>query len=159
MTKVKVVPKNVLNPNLYRRAHARVTETYGPKSSAYRSMAIVKTYKAMGGKYRRRRTTEDPAKAKAKGVSRWLRERWIAVLPYLLDAKVVECGALRGAPHACRPLRRVSRRTPMTVDELVLVHGKAAVLALAKSKRSDMSARVDWRRGVVTFKNRNRRSD
>lgn len=77
MTKVKVVPKNVLNPNLYRRAHARVTDTYGPKSSAYRSMAIVKTYKAMGGKYRRRRTT-DPAKAKAKakGGSRWFRICW-----------------------------------------------------------------------------------
>ena len=45
------LPSNVLNPLLYRYAYDKVTRIYGTQTSAYRSMAIVKAYKQLGGKY------------------------------------------------------------------------------------------------------------
>jgi hypothetical protein len=41
-----------INKELYAKAKAAINQKYGTKTSAYRSMALVKKYKSMGGKYR-----------------------------------------------------------------------------------------------------------
>ena len=74
-----------------------------------------------------------------------MRERWVQVGPWL-DGEEVPCGAPGRDGRACRPLRRVSRRTPATLPELVRRHGKAKLRSLARRKSRDMRARVDWGR-------------
>ena len=130
------VPPNVANPTIYRRAVRKVTESYGTRSSAYRSMAIVKTYKGMGGTYKKPTNT-------SVGTTRWLKEKWIQVLPYLLNGQVKPCGSSHRRKHACRPLVRVSTDTPITINETIRRHGKQHVRRLAQRKRGGAS-RVRW---------------
>jgi len=144
---MKKVPDNVLNPVLYKRAYEKVRSVYGDQTSAYRSMAIVIEYKKLGGQY------QTPKKVlKEDGVTRWLRERWIMVKPYVQDQQVVPCGARKRREHACRPLVRAHEvKTPITVDEAIRKHGKRKVLALADTKRKYCSERVriDWNQGTI----------
>ena len=133
------VPDNVINPVLYRKAYDHINIKYGSTSSAYRSMAIVKRYKELGGKYRGNKTA-------AKGTTRWLKERWIQVVPFVTSGKVVPCGASHRRKHACRPLRRVSEKTPITVFEAVKAHGRPAVVRFAKQKRKTDPVRLNWKK-------------
>ena len=56
--------------------------------------------------------------SKDKGIQRWLKgEEWIKVEPYVKDGKVVKCGT--GDKHACRPLNRVNKDTPITMKEVI----------------------------------------
>ena len=153
---MKKTPPNVENPVLYKRAYEKVRKVYGDQTSAYRSMAIVTEYKKMGGKYTNKRKENG-----ADGVTRWLKERWIMVKPYLKEPvrETVPCGARKRREHACRPLVRVDPvKTPITIDEAIRKHGKEKVRALAETKRTHGSERVriDWNKGVATksFKKR-----
>lgn len=105
-------------------------------------MAIVTEYKRLGGKY----TT--PKKPSAnEGLKRWLKERWIVVTPYLLEDKVIPCGAQQRRKHACRPLVRVhAKKTPATIQELLKKHGKDKMLQLARTKKQYGSekVRLNW---------------
>lgn len=134
---VKEVPDNVLDPVLYRKAYREITKTYST-TSAYRSMAIVKRYKELGGKYTGR-------KKSSKGTTRWLKERWIQVVPFVTSGKVVACGASDRRKHACRPLKRVSKKTPVTVSEVMKAHGRRAVVRFAKLKRKTDPVRLNWK--------------
>lgn len=147
---MKKTPPNVKNPVLYKRAYEKVRKVYGDQTSAYRSMAIVTEYKKMGGKY-----TDKGKEHGADGVTRWLKERWIMVKPYLKEPvpETVPCGARKRREHACRPLVRVDPvKTPITIDEAIRKHGKEKVRRLAETKRTHGSERVriDWNKGVVT---------
>lgn len=150
---MKKTPPNVKNPVLYRRAYEKVRKVYGDQTSAYRSMAIVTEYKKMGGKYTNKRK-ENGAENGADGVTRWLKERWIMVKPYLKEpvSETVPCGARKRREHACRPSVKVDPvKTPVTIDEAIRKHGKKKVLRLAETKRTHGSERVriDWNKGVV----------
>jgi hypothetical protein len=138
------IPDNVINKVLYKRAYDKVTGIYGQQTSAYRSMAIVTEYKRLGGRYKadsRKKSTRQP------GLKRWLREQWIMVRPYVLQGKVVPCGTHSRRRHACRPLVRVTKKTPPTIDEILAKHGKTGVVRLAKSKKQKGSeqVRIDWK--------------
>ena len=138
---------SVLNPRLYKRAYETITKTYGTQTSAYRSMAIVKEYKRLGGKYKK--ASKKPSAD--EGLQRWLKERWIVVTPYLLEGKVIPCGAPVGQrrKHACRPLVRVdAKKTPPTIQELLKKHGKDKMLQLARTKKQYGSekVRLNWNR-------------
>lgn len=129
------IPTHVLNPRLYSRAYHEVTQTYGTQTSAYRSMAIVKRYKALGGKYAKSLSKKD-------GTVRWRKERWTTVLPYVLKGQVVPCGATNRRRHACRPLTRVTSKTPITLDEVIRKYGRAKVAKFARIKQTRGSERV-----------------
>jgi hypothetical protein len=135
------LPSNVLNPLLYRYAYDKVTRIYGTQTSAYRSMAIVKAYKQLGGKY--------AGTQRGGALQRWLRERWTMVRPYVLEQKVVPCGNHARRKHACRPLVRVTQKTPMTVKEVLAKHGKAKAVRLAHTKHTlgSENTRIDWNAG------------
>ena len=126
--------KNILNPKLYLKAKQKADETY-KKHSAYKSMAIQKYYKEMGGKFRK----------KGKGLQNWRKEEWIQVKPYLLNGKKIVCGGPERKRKVCRPLKRINKDTPITIEELLKLHSKKDLLNLANKKIRDMKGRVFWK--------------
>lgn len=86
-------PKNI---NLYNQAKEIIFNRY-KKNSAYRSGAIIKLYKSMGG------TFEDDNKEKP--LKRWFKERW-------QDVSII-----KGYP-VYRPTKKISNKTPLTINEI-----------------------------------------
>ena len=134
------IPKNVLNPDLYRKARKKADETY-KKNSAYKSMFIVTTYKKLGGKY--------SGKKENKGVKRWNKEKWIQVVPFLESGKKIACG-FGSDSKGCRPSKRIDKDTPTTIQELLKKHNKNDLLKVARQKKKDMSKRVNWDKLEIT---------
>lgn len=88
------MPK-ILNPKLYNRVKKEADKIY-KKSSAYKSGWIVKKYKERGGKY-----GDDH---RPKTLKRWFKEKWVDI---------------GGKDYPVyRPTKRISKGTPITVDEL-----------------------------------------
>ena len=79
-----------------------------------------------------------------------MREQWVQVGPWLDTGAAVPCGAAGRDGRACRPLRRVSKRTPPTLPELVRKHGKSKLRSLARRKSKRMRGRVDWAQARFT---------
>ena len=133
MTSINM-PNYILDPDKYRIAYNDAKLRYKRFPSAYASMYIQKRYQDLGGKYSRSK--------RSKNTTQWNKEEWIQVEPYL-KGKIVKCG-IGDNTKACRPLKRINKRTPITIDEVINKHGKAKVLMLAKAKQKDMNKRVDW---------------
>jgi hypothetical protein len=130
------IPNNVLNPKLYKKAKETANKTYGKKSSAYKSMFIVSTYKKLGGKY--------SGKKSVKGVDRWDKENWIEITPYLKENKKIVCGS-RNINKACRPSKRIDKNTPITINEMLKIHKKEDIIKIAEKKKKNMDLRVNWK--------------
>jgi hypothetical protein len=113
-----------VNKELYAKAKAIINQKYGTNTSAYRSMALVKKYKSMGGKYR-----DDGGSRKT---TRWLNEKWVNLNAKKegssgqLDARghplggYEECGkrGSSGKYPLCRPSRTVSSDTPKRFQDI-----------------------------------------
>jgi hypothetical protein len=134
-----------LQPRLYTNAKKMADRVYGTKTSAYKSMFIVKTYKSLGGTYEGTKPVRD------RGTTRWLREKWIVVQPFVDHGTKIPCGVSdRRRKHACRPSKRVSSKTPITIQEAIRKHGKPAVAKLAsKKQKGTEKVRVQWNTGTV----------
>lgn len=146
-------PSTPANPRLYESVAREARQKFRRWPSAYGSAWLVKEYKARGGTYQSRRSPKASSRRKRRsrsphGVGRWMREEWVQVIPYLKHGRRVACGARKDAAKACRPLRRVSSETPLTISELVRLHGAKRVLDLAAQKTKDMDGRVHWERGA-----------
>jgi hypothetical protein len=87
-----------IDKKLYEKAKEIVYKQYS-KPSAYRSGALVKLYKSMGGRY------EDNNK-KEKPLADWFKADWININPNE-----------KGYP-VYRPTKRINKDTPLTVDEI-----------------------------------------
>lgn len=133
------------HPRIYAKAKKMANQVYGTKTSAYKSMFIVKTYKSLGGTY------EGTKPVKNRGTTRWLREKWIVVQPFVDHGTKIPCGVSdRRRKHACRPSKRVSSKTPITIQEAIRKHGKRAVAKLAsKKQKGTEKVRVQWNTGTV----------
>ena len=95
--------------SIYKKSLDKANKVYGIKTSAYRSAYIVKTYKELGGKINN----------KSPKLDRWFKEKWIQVVPYLKEKKIVECGTkTKSLGKACRPLKRITKDTPLTASEI-----------------------------------------
>ena len=139
---------NILNPKLYSKAKKIADEKY-ERHGLFKSAFIQKKYQELGGKYR----GEKPKKS--EGIQRWLKgEEWIKVIDYVKDGKKVQCGS-GDDKHACRPLKRVNAKTPITIDEVIKKHGKKKVIELAEKKRKDLNVRVNWNTGKIMDKSKN----
>lgn len=88
-----------LDPDLYERARRAVDRIYS-KPSAFRSGAIVKLYKRLGGRY-----ADDH---RPKNLARWFEEKWRDVNPRKTKTSY----------PVFRPTVRVNSRTPLTVNEV-----------------------------------------
>jgi len=113
-----------INKELYAKAKAIINQKYGTHTSAYRSMAIVKKYKSMGGKYQ-----DDGGSRKT---TRWLNEKWVNVNAKKEGGGYEECGKRRnevsnlgassggssGKYPLCRPSVSVSSETPKKYQDI-----------------------------------------
>ena len=137
------IPDNVLNPVLYRKAKQEADAKY-KKHGLYKSSWMVKRYTELGGKY-------SGTKPKNTGVNRWLKsEDWIQVIPYISKGEKIVCGSSQGEMIACRPSKRASKDTPITIQECIEKHGKSKVLSLARYKEKNPDSRINWVTGSVS---------
>jgi len=89
-----------IDEELYEQVKNRIYAIYS-KPSAYRSGAVVKEYKLLGGRYR-----DD---GKPKNLKRWFKEDW---------KDVAETIGMPKAYPTYRPSKRVSSKTPTTINEI-----------------------------------------
>ena len=134
-----------LNEKLYKKVLNEAKKKFKRFPSLYASSWISSEYIKRGGKY-----NKPKSKNSNSGQSRWYKEKWIQIIPYLKDKKKIECGSRTKDPKACRPLKRITKDTPPTISEIVKKYGKEKVLKLARKKNRDMEGRLSWKRG--TFK-------
>lgn len=133
------VPEKIKNKNLYLKVKEEVIKNY-PKHSAFRSMLIIKEYKKRGGEINEK-------KEKKSGLNLWLKEEWINVYAYLKENKIVKCGDERYVDKsACRPLKRITSKTPITLPELLKIHSKEKILkAIEKKNKDPQQTRMNWK--------------
>lgn len=135
------VPDNVLNPRLYKKAKDEADKIY-KRHGLYKSAFIQKKYQELGGKYK-------GEKSKNSDLQRWLKkEEWIEVIPYLEQNKKVICGSSSRKNKACRPLIKANDKTPLTINELLKIHGKKKLLEIAKLKEKNMDKYLNWKNGT-----------
>jgi len=101
-----------INKEIYAKAKAAINQKYGTKTSAYRSMALVKKYKSMGGKYR-----DDGGSRKT---TRWLNEKWVNLNAKKEGGGYEECGkrGTSGKYPLCRPSKTVNSETPKKYQDI-----------------------------------------
>ena len=104
-----------LDKSIYEKAKKEVYATY-KKASAYRSMALLKKYKELGG-----RVNESKSKG---GTDRWLKEKWVNLTPF---AEGLVSGVTKGpvcgskhpkqkGPSVCRPTVKKNGTTSLAQD-------------------------------------------
>ena len=93
-----------INKKLYERVKAEIYPLY-KKPSAYRSGAVVKRYKDLGGKFK---DSEE-----GRPLARWFKEEWKDVGNW----GKANFGALPPYP-VYRPTKRISKDTPLTPEEI-----------------------------------------
>lgn len=135
-----------VNNKLYQRVKNEAKLKFTRYPSIYASSWIVREYKKRGGAYQGAVNTKS-------GLSLWYQENWVQVQPYLSRGAKIKCGSSNKDGKACRPLRRISSKTPITIPELLKIHTKKKLLKLASSKEKDMKGRVNWKAATFT-KNR-----
>jgi hypothetical protein len=142
---------------IYKKALEMANKEYGEKSSIYRSARIFSLYKKMGGKISSspKKGKKSVKKSSKKGLTRWFKEKWVQVVPYLEKGKIIECGGenmkwKRSAGKACRPLHRITNETPITIKELLKLHDKKDIIKMAKKKEKSPSKRVVWKGLVIS---------
>jgi hypothetical protein len=101
-----------IQKEIYAKAKTIINQKYGTKTSAYRSMALVKKYKSMGGKYR-----DDGGSRKT---TRWNRERWVNLNAPKEGGGYEKCGTRSkdGKYPLCRPSVTVSSETPKKYQDI-----------------------------------------
>jgi len=125
-----------LNKTLYARVVAEAKKKFLKWPSAYASGWVVRTYKKRGGLY---------AGGDERPLRRWYEEEWIDVCAYVKNKEIRPCGRSKAKmedyPY-CRPRKRVSARTPATMDELIEKEGIEELKARCKKKKSDPLTRI-----------------
>jgi hypothetical protein len=101
-----------IQKELYAKAKAIINQKYGTNTSAYRSMALVKKYKSMGGKYR-----DDGGSRKT---TRWRKEEWVDLNQPKEGGGYEKCGHPNegGKYPLCRPSKTVSSETPKKYQDI-----------------------------------------
>jgi hypothetical protein len=109
-----------------------------PKHSAYRSALIVKRYKEKGGRIK---------EGYKSSLNRWFKEDWINVYAYLKENKKIKCGDSDYTnKSACRPLKRINKNTPITIDELLTLHGRDKIIQAINKKNKDPKNKIlQWK--------------
>jgi hypothetical protein len=131
------------NSKEYKNTYKQAVQTYGSGTSVYRSAYIVKLYKEFGGKFSK---STSKSKLHDTGLTRWFKgEQWIRVVPYLTRGEIMPCGSSGYKTYACRPLKRATSKTPITIKELLKIHSKSDIIKVAKEKEKDPSKRLTWK--------------
>lgn len=121
-------------------------ESYHGKPSVYRSAYALKlalrddaTFKKQYEAYAKTQKRKIPA------LSRWFREQWIQVEPYIKTGEKIECGAAtKTKGKACRPLKRINQKTPITIDEVLEHVSTKRLLREIKKKQKNPDHIIRW---------------
>lgn len=127
------IPKNVLNPDLYKKARRLADQTY-KRPSAYKNMFLVKKYQELGGKYKGKKSSK---------LMQWRDEKWVSVADYL-KGKTIACGDDKIGNNACRPTKKINASTPITIQEVIKKHGRDSVQKAINKKIKNMNLRLNW---------------
>lgn len=132
------VPKNVVNKKLYLQVKNEIKSRVKVWPSAYASGQLVKEYKKRGGKYY---NEDNGLLRRDEGLlRRWYDEEWINVCERNSDGTFKKCGRKQSTqknyPY-CRPLKRITKDTPMTVGEIIKKYGDQKLKELCKQKRKE----------------------
>jgi hypothetical protein len=104
---------------LYNKVKKMADVKFTSKTGIYRSSWIVKKYKELGGKYSGKKNIN-------KGLLRWFQEDWVDLnRPIKKNGKIIgyeSCGRKntndRTIYPLCRPLKKITKDTPRTLQEL-----------------------------------------
>ena len=130
-----------INKKLYEEITKETKLKYKRWPSLYASAYLSKEYVRRGGKY------SEPKKNIISKQSIWFKEKWIQLLPYLKNNKIIECGDNSKTTKACRPMIKYNKNTPLTIDELIKIHGKKKLVEIAIMKNKNMNKNMNWRKG------------
>jgi hypothetical protein len=127
------INEKYLDKDIYTRAKRKIDMEH-KKHSAFKSMAILKEYKSMGG-----RIKEGTGK---KGTTKWLKEDWRNLTPYTTGkvtsiAKTPKCGVKgedQKLPSICRPTKKVDSKTPQLAQTYSKTQLKKALEQKKKGK-------------------------
>ena len=116
-------PAKYLDKETYKKAKAEIDKEY-KKTSAYKSLALVKKYKSMGGRV-------DEKRSKG-GLKTWIQEDWRNLTPYATGKvksikATPKCGQKaegQKLPSVCRPLKS---KTISTAQEFTREQVRKAV--------------------------------
>jgi hypothetical protein len=102
---------------LYEKVKISINKIYS-KPSAYRSMAYIKEYKRLGGKF--------IADSKPRNLTRWMQEKWQDVNP----------NKTKTSYPVYRPTVRINNKTPTTSNEISIreLKKQAAIKQKIKGK-------------------------
>jgi hypothetical protein len=79
------------------------------------------------------------------GQRRWFEEEWISVRPFIESGKIIRCGDPQDKNFpACRPLKRITKDTPITINELLEKTTKSKILKEVEKKEKNPNYRIDW---------------
>lgn len=122
----------ILDKALYDKAVKKVKSRVKAWPSAYASGQVVKEYKRLGGRYSGNKSGSD--------LDRWYREKWVNVC----KSGYPKCGRkeskISNYPY-CRPINRISSKTPMTVSEFKKKYGAKKLTEKCKEKKSGKKAK------------------
>ena len=129
-----------LNSSLYRQVVQEAKSKFLVWPSAYASGWVVNTYKKRGGTY-----APAPLESSAP-LTRWYQEKWVDVCEYLKTGQKQPCGRKKAVwdqnyPY-CRPDKRISSHTPMTLEELLHTQGIAEIKRRCQRKRQTPTQRI-----------------
>jgi hypothetical protein len=102
-----------ISKEIYAKAKAIINQKYGTNTSAYRSMALVKKYKSMGGKYR-----DDGGSRK---LQTWRNEKWIDLNQPKEGGGYHVCGHKNTQNNKyplCRPSKTINKDTPKKYQDI-----------------------------------------
>lgn len=115
------------------------------KSGIYKNLAMIREMKK-DDKY-----TEYLKKVKANGeMRRWLREDWVDVKE-ALKGNYKPCGrsSVKQKPYpACRPMKKVSEDTPITLPALLKEGAKNKIIKAIKMKEKNPAFRIEWNKMI-----------
>lgn len=90
---------SIVNKPLYDKVKKKADEIY-KKPSAFKSGYIVQEYKRRGGEYKNNNDTKE--------LKRWFKEKWMDINPNKTSTSY----------PVFRPTRKISSKTPLTVNEI-----------------------------------------
>tara|TARA_R100000951_G_scaffold63589_1_gene53386 strand:+ start:149 stop:523 length:375 start_codon:yes stop_codon:yes gene_type:complete len=115
-----------LDAEIYQKAK-NIVYAQHTKHSAYRSMALVKKYKELGGRLEK--------ETKSGGTKRWRNEQWKNLTPYALgmtnDKNKYACGKKapkQNAPSICRPKAVAVKYNRSQLKKAVEIKSKGKVI-------------------------------
>ena len=134
---------------IYKKVKAEADKKFKEKTSAYKSLYIVRRYKELGGKY----NSKKKPKNTGSNLRRWLKEKWVRISPKTgkpmrRNGKLVPCGRSeeeqkKGIKKGlCRPYKRISKYTPKTAKQIGTKEMKKRVSLKTKYPNKTITKKV-----------------